>query len=379
MHFLNRLKVSMALFPIVLVALVAGGLFQVPVALADNGPYLGPFHKFSTITSTVPGNGDVNPYGLVVVHRSVGNLVRGDVLISNFNNSKNLQGTGTTIVEISPGGKLFLFAQINPATLHCPGGVGLTTALVVLNRGWVIVGSLPTTNGMSVTAKAGCLIVLNSHGRVVETFVGGGINGPWDMTAQDNGSSAALFVTNVLNGTVAASPKVVHRATVLRIELNVPQQGNGIPSRESTTVIGSGFAERTDPMALVVGPTGVGLGGDGTLYVADSLNNRIAAIPNAVSRGGSDGTGNTVTKGGHINDPLGLTIAPNGDILEVNGGDGNIVEVTPGGDQVAVRLLDKTAPVPTGGAGTLFGLAVVPGGEGVYYVDDGDNTLRILH
>ena len=77
--------------------------------------------------------------------------------------------------------------------------------------------------------------------------------------------------------------------------------------------------------------------------------------------------------------PLGLTIAPNGDILSVNGGDGNIVETTPDGHQVAIRLLDKTAPVPTGGAGTLFGVAVVPGDVGVYYVDDGDNTLRILN
>jgi hypothetical protein len=31
------------------------------------------------------------------------------------------------------------------------------------------------------------------------------------------------------------------------------------------------------------------------------------------------------------------------------------------------------------GAGTLFGLAVKPGGKGIYFVDDGDNTLDLLH
>jgi len=54
--------------------------------------------RISTIASTVPPNGDVNPYGVAVVPMSMGSLVQGDVLVSNFNNSQNLQGTGTTIV-----------------------------------------------------------------------------------------------------------------------------------------------------------------------------------------------------------------------------------------------------------------------------------------
>jgi hypothetical protein len=389
MRFVSRSKAGPLLFLIGLVIfvsmLVVGGIFQAYAARAASTPFIGPFHTVTSITSTVPGNGDVNPYGLVVVPRSIGKLVKGDVLISNFNNNVNLpagqQGRGSTIVEISPSGTLSLFAQIDPNNLHgsCPGGVGLTTALVVLKRGWVIVGSLPTKDGMSATMKAGCLIVLNSHGQVVETFAGNGINGPWDMTARDRDSKAQLFVTNVLNGTLAASPNVVNQGTVLRIELTVPKDGDGKPARKSTTVIGSGFSERTDPASLVVGPTGVGLGSDGTLYVADSVNSRISAIPDAVNRDSTAFTGNDVTANGGVNDPLGLAIAPNGDILTVNGGDGNIVETTPDGNQVAVRLLDNTPPTPTGGAGTLFGVAVIPGGSGVYFVDDGDNTFRLLH
>src|SRR6516225_7804666 len=141
----------------------------------------------TTISSTVPSNGDINPYGVFRVSRTVGRLNRGSILVSNFNASNNFQGTGTTIVQISPTGNFSLFAQIDPTTLPgpCPGGVGLTTALVVLRSGWVIVGSLPTSDGMADTAQAGCLIVLDSNGSVVETITDPQINGPWDMNVFD--------------------------------------------------------------------------------------------------------------------------------------------------------------------------------------------------
>jgi hypothetical protein len=183
-----------------------------------------PAQKLSivTVASTVPSNGDVNPYGVAVVPASMGNLVKGHILVSNFNNVSNQQGTGTTIVDIAPNGAVSLFAWINAATLPgpCPGGVGLTTALAVLRSGWVIVGSLPTSDGTSATAQAGCLLVLNSWGTVVETIADSLINGPWDMTALDQGSTADLFVSNVLNGTVAGNGSLVNQGTVVRIGLS---------------------------------------------------------------------------------------------------------------------------------------------------------------
>jgi len=348
-------------------------------ASAQNNPP-NPFISNFTVTqgpSTVPDNGDVNPYGVAVVPSSHGALHQGDVLVSNFNNSSNAQGTGTTIVQDS-GGTVTKFAQISAADVPaCTGGVGLTTALVVLRSGWVIVGSLPTSDGTSATAQAGCLIVLDSSGNVQETFSGHGINGPWDMTALDGGSLADLFVTNVLNGTVAAGGGVVNGGTVLRLHLVI--RGGSPPRLAAVTKIGSGFAERTDPAALVVGPTGVGLGADGTLYVADTVNSRIAAIPDAVRRFGSAGDGTTINQGGALKGPLGLAIAPGGDILTVNSINGKIVETTPSGKQVAVATLDNTVVqgAPNGN-GTLFGLAVAPGGAGVYFVDDGSNQLNFF-
>jgi hypothetical protein len=107
--------------------------------------------------------------------------------------------------------------------------------------------------------------------------------------------------------------------------------------------------------------------------VADSLNNRIAAIPNAISRQSSAGTGTTVTTGGTLNDPLGLAVGHH-DIATVNGDDGFLVITRPDGTQVFTKLLDSTGTPP--GSGALFGLAFAP--EGLFFVDDATNTLNVL-
>jgi hypothetical protein len=298
--------------------------------------FLGSLHGITTVATTVPANGDLNPYGVAVVPSSVGRLYRGDVLVSNFNNSANQQ----------------------------------------------VVGSLPTSNGQSTTAQAGCLIVLNAFGQVVRTISGGPIDGPWDLTATQFGHEGVLFVTNVLNGitpTDNPSNTVVDDGTVVRIDLNL---AGHVPHVDSETVIATSFPERTDPSALVIGPTGVGLShNDGSLYVADTLGNRIAAIPDPLFlRGPIFGSGFTVSKGGALDGPLGLAIAQNGDIITVNGNDGNAVETTPFGAQVSTVALDTTAMAPPAlpGAGNLFGVAVAPGGNGLYFVDDGTNTLDQL-
>ncbi|MGH7879509.1 MAG: hypothetical protein ACREQD_08440, partial [Candidatus Binataceae bacterium] len=312
------MKVSTVATRLASALLVASAVVPAVAAAGDEHLVLPPLKTVSVLGSTVPGIGDVNPYGMARVRRTTGNLRAGHILISNFNNSNNLQGTGSTIMDVAPDGTVSLFATVNASALpgECPGGVGLTTALVVLDQGWVIVGSLPTTDGTSGTAQAGCLIVLDSLGNVAETFFGSLINGPWDMTAFDGEHEAKLFVTNVLNGTVAAGGAVVHGGTVTRLDLKVST--TAMPVLESITVIAAGFAERTDPGALVIGPTGVALratcasdvddcgerGNDhdgALLYVADSLNNRITVIDHPLGRTTSAGTGRVLSSGGSLN------------------------------------------------------------------------------
>ena len=209
----------------------------------------------------------------------------------------------------------------------------------------------------------------------VETWAGHGINGPWDMTSvQLFGPFAELFVTNVLNGTVAAAGNEVDQGTVLR--LGVFEPAGRPPILFGTTTVATGFAEELNSSALVLGPTGVALEPNGTLYVADTVHSRIAAVPFATSRFFPvTGGGFTVSRGGSLNSPLGLAVAPGGDLIAVNGADGNAVEVTPFGAQVDTRTIDTFDS-----GGDLFGLAIAPGGRGLLFVNDNSaaNTLDIL-
>jgi hypothetical protein len=356
--------------------LAAIALLATPgTAAAFEHPFIGTLHTLAPVASTVPANGDVNPYGVATVPFSEGALVRGQTLVSNFNDEENAQGTGSTIVEVSPSGHVAQFAQIKASALPgpCPGGVGLTTALAVIPGGFVVVGSLPTENGEAKTAQAGCLIVLNAWGHPVETISGPPIDGPWDMTAVDQGFGTTLFVTNVLNGTVAGGETATDEGTVVRLRLQDAANPLRPPRVTATSVIATGFPEETNPAALVLGPTGVGLGQEGTLYVADTVNSRIAAVPGALFRGAPAGeAGVTVAQGGYLASPLGLAIAPNGDILTTNGANGDLVETTPVGAEFQ--------PLDTGaGEGGLFGLALTPDGRGVLFVNDANNTLEVAH
>jgi hypothetical protein len=342
-------------------------------------PFLSALRTVSTIASTVPSDGDINPYGIATVPTSTGKLQAGQLLISNFNAKEsakeNGQGTGSTIVQVSTAGKVSLFARIDAKTLPgpCPGGVGLTTALNILPGGYVVVGSLPTTNGKSATAKYGCLIVLDSEGKAVETIAGKNIQGPWDSTAKSEGSKTMLFVSNALNGGAAKGVHTIDNSTVLRIELESGE--SQAPKVLSETVIADGIPWVDSEEALVLGPTGLALASDGTLYVASTENSKIYAISEATTRATPAAKGGTVlTEAGHLKEPLGMVLAPNGNIITSNGGDGNMVETTPAGQQVAAQTADKKT-----GAGSLFGLVIAPEGKGIDFVDDGENTLRLLH
>jgi hypothetical protein len=376
---------SLAAFTIAALALAGCGATSnssstatTPTAVAaatTTAAFIAPFSTTTTLGSTEPANGDVNPYGLVFVPTSIGKLHAGELLVSNFNDKANDQGTGTTIEQMTTAGKRSLFATLNAKSLpgSCPGGVGLTTALNVLPGGYVVVGSLPTTNGKSATAKHGCLIVLDSDGKAIETITSSKIQGPWDSTAVSEGSTTTLFVSNALNGGAKRGIHTIDNSTVLRIRL---QSGPGeAPKVLGEQVIADKIPWVDSPEALVVGPTGLALASDGTLYLADTLANRITAIPQALTRTtAASAGGTTVTEGGHLKEPLGLVLAPNSDIITTNAGDGDMVETTPSGKQIVARTADTKT-----GAGSLFGLAVAPGGTGVYYVDDGENTLRLLH
>lgn len=353
-------------------------------ALADGkgGEFLSNTRHHVTLGSMVPANGDQNPYAIVVAPVSVGKVQKGDVLVTNFNDSKNLQGLGTTIMDYSPATKkVSVFAKIDRKLAGCPGGVGLTTAMTMLKSGWVIVGSLPSQDGTTATKGPGCLIVLNSHGAVSGTISGPNINGPWgNIATVDDGKHATLFVSNVGFGVGAPTDNspVVKKATVLRLSLDIPPGKPPVVTNQ--TVVADGFGEQADKSVFIIGPTGLALGKNGDLFVSDALGNRIAAIPDALTRTSSDGTGTTVTSGGFLQRPLALTMTPGGHLLTTNGLNGQVVEIDPTtGKQLAAQWIDADEAQQPPGSGDLFGITLTPDRRGFYYVEDDMNTLMLAN
>jgi hypothetical protein len=343
------------------------------------GSFLHGKDNVSVLGSTTPVNGDINPYAIWSVTQTVGSVTKGDVLVDNFNNSSNNQGTGTTIVDMHAGGKLSVFASLPATVSGCPGGVGLTTAMVQLKTGWIIVGSLPSTNGLIKTAGAGCLLVLSPEGKLVSTISGSYLDGPWDAAVKDDGSTAQLFVSNTLIGISGSSSDTtdVDKGDVVRLSLS--QTTTSPPKVTAEAKVADGFPERPDASAFIKGPTGLAIGSSGTLYVGNNLANAVNAIPDALTRTTSASTGTVLTSGGQLANPLGMVLAPDGDLLVANATNGKIVEVTPAGKQVGEYYADDDIGQDPPGNGDLFDVAVTDSGTGVLFVNDGTNTLELLH
>ncbi|HUB95024.1 MAG TPA: hypothetical protein VL993_03855 [Stellaceae bacterium] len=341
-------------------------------------------HKHITRTTTVTDNGDLNPYAVIVAPVSAGKIVKDDVLVDNFNNVSNLQGTGTTIVDYNPAtNKMTLFASVPQHLQQCPGGVGLTAAMTMLKSGYVIAGSTPSTDGTTRTRGNGCLLVFDSNGQLVGTWSDPNINGPWgNMAVVDNGTTATLFVSMAgfdvpgpdVRDPATGFPVTLNKATVLRLDLSIPP--GSLPKITNETVIASGIAHRADRSVFLIGPTGLALGADNTLYVSDALNNRVIAIPNATTRTDDAGTGHVVTEGGLLKRPLALALTSAGHLLVCNAVNGELVEVNPAtGKQLYAQWIDSDQAQSPPGNGDLFGIAMTPDGKGFYYVEDDVNTL----
>jgi len=349
------------------VTLVAGLSILASVATANSAR--DPFIPRVINSSTIPANGDLNPYGVAFVPKGfpVGGAIKtGDVLVSNFNSSTNLQGTGTTIVQFTPRGSLAPPGMaVTFFSSHLPG---LSTALGVLRGGFVLVGSVPTTDGTSATVGQGAIQVIDRHGTLIQTWTDPVfLDGPWDLTVDDQGTEAHVFVSNVLSGTIS--------------RLDVSISSNGVTLLHKT-MVASGYKHVTDPVALVLGPTGLAFdSANDTLYVASTADNAIYKVPLASHRSAPAILGDVVFMNQHLRGPLGLRFAPNRHLLTANSdavnGDplhpSGIVEFTKTGRFVREYNVDASQ----GGA---FGIDTVMGEHREFNyaaIDDVTNNLSV--
>ena len=169
-----------------------------------------------------------------------------------------------------------------------------------------------------------------------------------------------------LNTSTHDGVPVTGNCTVVRLDLALSPASP--PKLTSSTVIGTDFPWRADKTALILAPTGLALGGDGTLYADDTQTNSVSAIPRALTRTSAiTAAAATISTGNALDAPLGMTLAPNGDLVVVNGNNGNAVEITPAGSQLATKTLINN------GAGDLFGITAT--GNGLLIANDGTNAL----
>jgi hypothetical protein len=343
------------------------GALAPPLAAADEAAFLPPLVN----TSTIPSNGDVNPYGVAFVPAgfpSGGTIAAGDVLISNFNAASNIQGTGTTIVSFNPKGDIA--TPGNATTFFTSRLPGLSTALGALAEGFVIVGNVPTTDGTFATIGQGALQLIDRNGKWLATWTDKTfLDGPWDLTIHEHNGKAFVFVSNVLNGTVS------------RLDLAVSSKGVTVLGKAT---IASGYTVQPNMAAVVLGPTGLALDPDAdTLFVASTADNAIYAISKPMTRSSPEHLGTLVFNGKQLRGPLALRLAPNGNLLTANGDAVNadplhpseIVEFTRWGQFVREFNVDASQ----GGA---FGLDTQLAPEAPWnftWIDDVTNVLSVTH
>jgi sugar lactone lactonase YvrE len=317
--------------------------------------------------STSPPNGDLNPYGLINVPSGFpgGSIRNGQLLVSNFNNSANIQGKGTTIIALDPNnGRTSLFFE---GTVGTP--LGFSNALTVARAGFVFAGSVPTSDPGGTMPEPGALLVLDNQGHLVTRLsLTDKINGPWGMAINDQGDGAQLFVSNVLDGTIT------------RLEVSF-EHGNFSVLGPPLT-IAHGYRFGLDSTAVVVGPAGLAYDSDrDVLYVASELDNEIFALDGAGKTTGDLGTGNVVfSDSTHLRGPLGLIIATNGHLITANADPSTVTTSTAGPSEIVEFRKDghfvRTFSIDSA-AGSAFALNELLKTDTIQlsYVDDTESTL----
>ncbi|SHE42935.1 hypothetical protein SAMN02745225_00583, partial [Ferrithrix thermotolerans DSM 19514] len=330
------------------------------------------------VASTMAPNGDMNPYGVAVVPLTMGNLVKGDVLVSNFNSS-SAQGGGTTILQINPTtGASSVFYQ------GASNVVGPVAIAINPNNDIVWVGDYgPAVSGGNYTGANGNITVISPAGTRLAVYndtttantpgapawwgvwgqAFGEVNGVgafyWTSAGNANGSGGGVWRVNPGAGGTSSTQPLHSTYALLATASSIPGSGNN-----ANTAAG--------PQGLVFDNA------NDTLYVADDSNNTIYAIPNANSIT-APVTPSVVYSGSALDAPQSLALNPtNGDLLVVNGaGNNNLVEIDPiTGSVVATRSLTYNEP-----AGSLFGMTATTNAAGqlvIYYVDDTTNSLHAL-
>jgi hypothetical protein len=335
---------------------------RVVLDAGEGNPILPLFTQNLTIGSTMV-KGEQNPYGLDVAKSDSGPIKTGDLVICNFNNAANVQGTGSTILALHPvvGSTPTLIAQ-DPSLLGCDA-IALNAANDV---SWV------------AAYKANDNPLVTATGAVVTTLPFGPWHGPWGQAfspKQGPFGKAAFYVTNAGDG------------TIVRVDI---LSAGGF----AFDVIATGFAVNGGVPGSILGPSGLQYDAkNDNLYIVDGADNsltvfkHVSTIPpggifltNGSFGGPFHGRARRVFSGSPLNGPISSALLPNGDLVLGNTldptGSNIMVEISPSRGKVLA-----TKNVDTGAAGALFGMVATGTSAAdvqLFYNDDNTSTLNVL-
>lgn len=314
-----------------------------------------------------PINGDANPYGLTIAQAGTGIIKKGDLIVSNFNDSAGVEGNGTTVVGLSPFPIASAYEIAQSDDLLGP------SAITSLEDGTMYVTAY-VANKVSMITSTGVT------GMVSSPFPTDVFYGPWSIISGTHDCVSYLFISDT--GLVGGS--YVRCGNVFRVRLQGDQP-------ISITTIVTGFGATGVP-GTVLGPAGLSYDANkDLLYVVDSINNRVLEFKHAsqiVSDGvvidGSNFEGpnkkwaRVVYAGAPLNGPISSALLANGNLAVGNTLDPDgfnlMIEISPCLDKV-VSIVN----VDTGPAGAIFGIVAVPDGCNksniVYFNDDNLNAV----
>ena len=324
----------------------------------------------TVIASVLAPNGDQNPFGVAVVPISAGVLTKGNVLVADFNNGVGTVGGGMSIMQVDPATHV---ASLFYSGTASAGPVGI--AINPDNDGVWIGGFGASGDGTGAND-----LLINASGTLVATFNDATTSnaasfiGIWGQGVSQADGTISFYFGNAGNSTTGTGGGDVWRLTP---HPTGPPNGQPLNSTYVQIAKGQAGTPAGGNAATAAGPQGLAFdASNGVLYETNDSSNTLYAIPEAATAT-APVTASVVYSGPALSSPENVVLDPaNGNLLIVNAGNNNLVEITPNGQVVAVRDLGRHQP-----PGALFGLAVSTdsiGNQVLYYGNDNDNSLHEL-
>jgi hypothetical protein len=355
-------------------ATVPSGVVSAPVASSvvpnDTTSILKKLTKDVEIGSTIdPKNGDMGPRAISLVSGNFG-LKKGQLLVCNFDDSAGTAGNGTTIevLDPAPSSKPVTFTQ-NTKIEGCDGDA-ITAGNDVYGAGLL----------------SGIVSEFTQTGKFKKSY-GSPIEVPFADADAFCGESYApedLYIGDSKTGSL--------------IKLAFPISSSGHPQ---VIQVMTGFGVNTGSGWSVLGPSGMQYDSkkrdsrcNDTLYIVDGVDNTIIAVSNAsnllekneivVQPGGKTfkcadpkrTCATLVYSGSPLNGPVASALLPNGNLIVANTLGGNkLVELTPAGQVLATKTIDKSKTAHIFG---LLATGTSDSNTALFYTDTKTNTLQEL-